>query len=117
MDFRKIVDVPWWSLAPGVRVRVMMSGERIMLFLVDIEAGASVPKHSHPNEQMGICLKGKAIFRGDGEERVIEEGSTYWFVPDEEHSIEALEESRLLDVFSPPRQNHLEKQKQHTTRS
>ena len=63
MDIKSINDVPQWKITPGVRGRVILSGDRIMLFLVDIKEGSSMPAHRHPNEQMGLCLKGKAIIK------------------------------------------------------
>ncbi len=110
MDIKSVNDVPQWRLTPGVRGKVVLSGEHIMLFLVEMKGGSSIPYHRHPNEQMGLCLKGKAIFKTEKEENIIEEGITYRFPPNEEHSVEALDHSRFLDVFAPPRKDYLKKQ-------
>jgi len=110
MDFKSIEDVKPWMLTPGVSARVLMSGRRIMLFLVDMKAGSMIPSHRHPNEQLGICLKGRALFKTDNGEFIVEEGSTYRLHPNEEHSVEALLDSRFLDVFAPPRRDYIERQ-------
>ena len=38
------------EIHPGVKVRIM-HGENIMMMLVDISPGATVPTHTHENEQ------------------------------------------------------------------
>ncbi|MEM3608061.1 MAG: cupin domain-containing protein [Candidatus Bathyarchaeia archaeon] len=110
MDVKRVGDVKPWIHGPGVSARVLMSGRHIMLLLVDMEAGSIIPRHKHPNEQLGICLKGRASFKTDAEEFVVEEGMTYRFNPDEEHLVKALMDSRFIDVFSPPRNDYLKRQ-------
>jgi len=48
--------------------KIIFSSDRVMFLLVEIPPGGTVPEHSHPHEQMGICLKGKAELRS-GKER------------------------------------------------
>ncbi|MGC8850392.1 MAG: cupin domain-containing protein [Candidatus Bathyarchaeia archaeon] len=82
-----------------------------MLLQVDMEAGSIIPRHRHPNEQLGICLKGRASFKTDKEEFIVEGGIAYRFKPDEEHSVKALTDSRFLEAFSPPHSDYLERQR------
>lgn len=117
MEIRKAVEVVEWPLALGVSGKVVLKGEKMMFFLVRMEPGAVVPKHSHPNEQMGLCLKGRAVFKAGGEERVVEAGFAYRFAPGEEHSVEAVRESLFLDVFAPPRQDYLRRQSEAEARA
>ncbi|MEM2122048.1 MAG: cupin domain-containing protein, partial [Candidatus Bathyarchaeia archaeon] len=86
MIIKRIDSAESWTLTSGVSARVIMSGRRIMLFLVDMKAGSLIPLHKHPNEQLGICLRGRALFKTGREEATVEKGSTYMFQPNEEHS-------------------------------
>lgn len=119
LEIKKAVKGVEWSLAPGVFGKVVLKGENIMFFLVRMKPGAVVPKHSHPNEQMGLCLKGRAIFKAGGEEQIVGEGLAYRFAPGEEHSVEAVGEgeSLFLDAFAPPRQEYLKRQSEAEARA
>jgi len=95
----------------GVRGRILMSGERIMFLLVEIEKDRMVPMHSHTNEQFGLCLKGKAEFAGEKGTKIVEAGMFYGIAPNELHGVRIIgdEPGVFLDVFSPPREDYLAK--------
>jgi quercetin dioxygenase-like cupin family protein len=92
-----------------IKSEIIFSGEKIMFLLVDLKAGQIVPEHRHLHEQMGTCLKGKAEFISGEKKFLVEVGMFYWMKPNEPHSVKVLEESIFLDVFSPPREDYLEK--------
>jgi quercetin dioxygenase-like cupin family protein len=97
----------------GVTGKVVFSGSNLMFFLVKVKRSQVVPEHSHPNEQMGICLSGRAEFSASGETRVVDAGTVYWFRPNERHSVRALSDGDavFLDVFGPPREDYLRRAK------
>jgi len=92
-----------------IKSEIIFSGGRMMFLLVDMKPGQIVPEHKHPHEQMGICLKGKAEFTSGGNKILVKAGMFYWIKPNEPHSVKVVEESTFLDVFSPPREDYLEK--------
>ncbi len=92
-----------------IESEIIFSGEKIMFLLVNLKAGQVVPEHRHIHEQMGTCLKGKAEFISGEKKFLVDVGTFYWMKPNELHSVKVLEESILLDVFSPPREDFLEK--------
>ena len=87
---------------PGLwRRRVV--GEQAMLSQVFLEKGTFVPSHSHANEQMAIVVSGRLRFGlAGGREVIVGAGQVLHLPPDAPHSAEALEDSLVLDVFSPP---------------
>lgn len=104
--FPRFDQAPELALAPGVRARVV-SGRRVMLSLVELEAGAVVPPHSHPNEQAGLVLEGEVEMEVGGRRQRLHPGDTYLVPPGVEHAVVAVPRpSRLLDVFSPPREDY-----------
>jgi len=109
-------DVKGFLIVQKVMGRVLLSGERLMFLLAEIEPGGVVPEHSHPHEQMGMCLKGKAEFRSGDKTAIVEAGMTYWLSPHEKHGVKLIgdENGVFLDVFSPPREDYLSKQKEAT---
>lgn len=96
---------------PGVTGKILLWTERLMFFLVEIEVGGVVPEHSHPHEQMGLCLQGEAEFWSAGERTVVQAGMTYSISANEPHSVKVIGTERgvFIDVFSPPREDYLSK--------
>lgn len=106
-------DLREFPIFRRVSGKIIFSSDMMMFLLVEIAPGGTVPEHSHPHEQMGICLNGKAEFRSGEEKTLVEEGTFYWVKPGEKHSVVSLvdEPSLFLDVFSPPREDYIEKNK------
>lgn len=83
-------------------------GEKAMLSEVVLRKGCFVPVHRHENEQFACILSGRIRF-GIGEETekgyetlILERGQVLHLMSNVPHSAEALEDTHVLDVFSPP---------------
>ncbi|MEN8226240.1 MAG: cupin domain-containing protein [Bacteroidota bacterium] len=72
-----------------------------------IAKGCIVPVHSHPHEQTGIMISGKLSFNVEGEVWDAETGDSWCLPGGIEHSAEALEDSVVVEVFSPVREDYL----------
>lgn len=89
---------------PGVTRKVLSDGERMMLVEVLLEAGSTVPEHTHPHEQTGYLSSGRLRFRIGGETKELRQGDS-WMIPGGvPHEVHALETSVAIDIFSPPRE-------------
>ena len=96
-------DIDPLAIWDGVRARPV-EGERITLAVVELEADAVVPEHRHPNEQLGIMLRGSGRFRVGDETRDVGPGSTWRILADVPHELTVGPEGAVvIDVFSPPR--------------
>ena len=92
------------EIAPGVRIRTFWA-DKMLLSMVDLEAQATVPMHSHPHEQAGTVIYGRLKMTIDGETRWLEPGDTYIIPGGVEHGAETGDAPvRVLDVFSPVRE-------------
>ncbi|MBP1605205.1 MAG: hypothetical protein H6Q08_579 [Acidobacteria bacterium] len=89
--------------------RKIVSGEREMLAQIYLKKGAVVPMHSHESEQMTYILQGALKFLIGGEEVIVREGEVLHIPSWAEHQAEALEDTFELDVFSPIRQDWLDR--------
>jgi len=78
-------------------------GERMMVTLMQFEKGDGVGAHEHPNEQAGYCLSGKFKLRVNDEEYLVEQGDSYLIPGNIKHSYQFIEDSEMVEVFSPPR--------------
>jgi quercetin dioxygenase-like cupin family protein len=102
-------DVPREQVKPDLHRR-LLTGDRIMLASVELQRGCVVPKHAHVHEQSTMCLEGclKLIVGDDGAESYeLRAGDVVMIPSNVPHAAEALEDSRMLDVFSPPREDWL----------
>jgi quercetin dioxygenase-like cupin family protein len=94
------------TIFPGVFIRTA-AAEQMMLSVVDIEPHAEVQEHSHPHEQVGMVVAGKAVFVVGGEERTLQAGDLYRIPGGVPHRVKALDEPvRALDVFHPVREDY-----------
>jgi quercetin dioxygenase-like cupin family protein len=106
-----------WEDMPRERVsdlleRRLITADRMMLAHVYLEKGCIVPQHSHENEQLTYILQGALRFWiGDnGEEEVTVRSGEVLVIPSNVlHKAEALEDTLDVDIFSPPRQDWLDK--------
>jgi len=67
--------------------------------------GATVPEHSHHNEQITTIESGRVKFRINGQELILESGESLHIPAHVPHSAEALQDCVAVDVFSPPRED------------
>ena len=94
--------------APGIRIKTIASGERVLMSKFSLAAGAKLPAHAHPNEQIGYLLSGRIVLHIGGASRDIAKGDS-WCVPSGvEHRAEIIEDSLALEIFSPVREDYLE---------
>ncbi len=94
-----------FALADGVRARALF-GDDAMLNLVELDPGAVVPTHSHPHEQLGMCLSGLIVMQIDGEEHPMVPMGAMHIPPGVVHGAYAGPEGAVvLDVFAPIRED------------
>ena len=89
--------------------RKIVTGSREMLAQIYLKKGAIVPAHAHESEQMTYVLQGALKFLVAGEEVTVREGEVLHIPSWIEHQAEALDDTFELDVFSPIRQDWLDR--------
>ena len=70
-----------------------------------IDRGAALPEHSHMHEQVVNILEGKFELTVAGEKKTIEPGDIVVIPSNVPHTGKALTDCRILDVFSPVRED------------
>ena len=106
-----------WDDMPKEKVsevldRRLITADRVMLSHVYLKKGAVVPRHAHENEQITYILEGGLRFWiGPDEAEVIDvlAGEVLHIPSFVQHKAEALEDTLDVDIFSPPRQDWLNK--------
>ncbi len=95
------------ELLSGVFMKVLTVGDQSMLCKFELKQGAVIPAHQHPQEQCGYMVSGKMRFFGDEGEAIIEPGCSWNFKGGVVHGVVVLEDSVVVEVFSPVRQDYL----------
>lgn len=96
------------ELLPGIQLKTLVHGDRTLLAEIRLVKGAVVPLHSHPQEQTGYLISGRLRFT-IGEEEIEAEPGDAWSLPaEQEHGAEALEDTVVVEVFSPVREDYLD---------
>jgi quercetin dioxygenase-like cupin family protein len=104
--FPTAADLSRHTIFPGVTIQTC-SAEKMMLSCVDLEPHSVVAEHSHPHEQVGILLEGKALFTIGGEEKLVTKGDMWRIPGNVKHKVVVLEEpTKALDIFTPIREDY-----------
>jgi len=88
--------------------RKLITGEKILLAMIELEKGCTVALHHHPNEQIAFVISGHVRWGigvpGTPDRREFEmHGGEVLHLPSNlPHEIETLEDSQILDMLSPP---------------
>jgi len=97
-----------WSQIPEEQVdplasRQMIHTETMSVVRRRLLKGAVLRLHRHADEQISMIERGKVRFVVAGEEEIVSGGESYVIPPNAPHSVEALEDSVVMDLFSTPR--------------
>jgi quercetin dioxygenase-like cupin family protein len=91
---------------PGLRRQVMSYSPAMMLVRHTMTTGWVGARHSHPHEQMIYIVRGRIRF--EQPEGVVElvPGDSLMIPGGVEHQASAMEESEVLDIFTPMREDY-----------
>lgn len=99
-------DIPVTDLGGGVTRKVLSYSKNLMTVELHFEPGSKGAPHSHPHEQIGYIISGKLIYKEEGQEdKLLCTGDTYYVRPNAVHGIDVIEETMLLDIFTPMRED------------
>lgn len=85
--------------------RKFVTGERETMAQIYLKRGAIVPRHTHVSEQMTYVLQGALKLRIGDEEVTLREGEVLHIPSSVPHQVEALDDTFVLGVFSPIRED------------
>lgn len=96
--------------------RQMISGENATISQLVLKKGATVPRHSHMNEQYSWIISGTLKFVFDDREIVVGAGEILVIPPNVPHSAVALEDTLDVDIFAPRREDWIRKEDSYLRR-
>ena len=93
------------EIIPGYKAR-MIHSENMTLIYWDIQAGAPLPEHQHPHEQVVNLLDGEFELVVGGKRKQLASGAVVVIPGNVAHSGHAITQCRILDVFYPVREDY-----------
>ena len=93
------------EIFPGLKGK-FVHGDKISWAFWDVKMGSIVEKHNHIHEHIMHVVEGKFEFTLDGRCNVYSKGDVVVIPPNVSHSGEALTDCKLMDVFSPVREEY-----------
>jgi unsaturated pyranuronate lyase len=99
--------IPAEQLNPLVTRKVIHT-DAMTIARLTIAKGAVVPSHHHVNEQCAMVEKGALKFDLDGREILVSAGQALAIPPDIPHGVEAMEDTVVIDLFTPRRQDWID---------
>lgn len=104
MGFVKLNELPNLEIAEGIRGRAVTAGS-VTVFHAELDAGALLPKHNHPHEQVVNVIEGELELVVEGVTHRLIPGTAMVLAPNVEHSGRAVTRCRVVDVFQPVRED------------
>ena len=103
---------PWIDIVPGIRRRTIANGATMYQMVARLDAGSRMPEHKHPHEQIVHILEGRMKLIVSGVPHELKKGESFYLAGNVPHGVEAIDDTMVLDTFSPPRDDYLARDQQ-----
>ena len=101
-------DVPSEQINPSIS-RQYITADRVTSARFELKKGGVVPVHAHENEQVSFVISGVLRFTIDGRDIIVRAGELLQIPSHVPHGVDVLEDTLVVDVFSPVRQDWIDK--------
>ena len=113
MKNSSVGKAPRLSPVEGVEIVILGTTDKLTICYITAQPGAVIADHSHPNDQIGTCIKGAGELVSGGKVFNTLPG-TSWTIPGGEvHKWKSTSDvpTILVEGFSPPREDYVSKAK------
>jgi len=108
--FHHVEDLPAVMLTEKSKSH-MVAGQNTLISFIENPPGCVFPLHSHPSEQVLIMLEGEEDHICGEERFLMKAGDICIHPPNVMHGGETKTGFKGIDIFVPPREDHLQKLK------
>jgi quercetin dioxygenase-like cupin family protein len=98
---------PSIEICPGITRRTIANGRTMYQMIATLAAGSRMPEHRHAQEQIVHILEGQMRLIVEGVPHELSTGDSFYLASNVPHGVETVLETRVLDTFSPPRDDYL----------
>lgn len=109
--FCKKDDAGYHQIIKGISRKTLTFGQNTLFTEFRLEAGNSLPRHAHCEEQTGYLVAGALLLTIADETFSVGPGDCWCIPGNVEHSAEILSDSLAIEVFSPVRKDYLPEEK------
>ena len=103
-----MVENNFKTVKDGFKFKTLVHEHNTHMIKALLKKSAIIEMHRHPHEQTGYLLQGHIKFIIDNKVYDILPGDA-WAIPgNSEHQAEILENSIILEIFTPPREDYLQ---------
>ena len=103
--FHRFSDIDTKEIAPGFLSKLIHTETNTINF-IEVKAGCSVPRHRHIHEQCSFIIEGEFELTVNDIPQLLNTG-LFAIVPSNVwHSGTAITDCRLIDIFSPVREDY-----------
>jgi quercetin dioxygenase-like cupin family protein len=105
-NFKSKYKVQPTEMIKGVYRRTLSFNDDLMLCHFILKKNSEIPLHQHKQHQVGYIIKGKMKFKTENAEFLLKQGDSYIFQSNEKHGAFILEDSEVIDIFNPSREDY-----------
>ena len=91
----------------GLHRKVLAHDEGLMVCEFLLEKDTLLALHHHPHKQITYVISGHLRYTVGDETREVGDGDSVLIAPDVPHQVMVLEDTRVIDVFTPAREDFL----------
>ena len=102
-------DIEFEDLGGGIKRKIKAYCDDLMIVEVHFEKGAVGSVHKHFHTQCTYVLAGEFEFEIDGVKKLVKAGDSIHMQKDIDHGAVCMQKGILLDIFTPARQDFLNK--------
>ena len=106
MSFTTLASLPAKEIFGGAVRGHYAHVDRMTVGEVSLQAGTTIPLHSHPHEQVTYVLSGRFEFTVGRETTVLEPGMAAIIPGNVPHGGRTLTACKVIDVFAPVREDY-----------
>jgi len=107
--FIKNGEIPWQQVDKGMKRKVMAYDDKLMLVRVAFDQEGIGTLHNHYHSQITSVESGVFEVEIDGQKKILSAGDVFYIPPNVMHGAVCIEAGVLIDVFSPMREDFIEK--------
>lgn len=99
-------DKNFCKVTEGILIKTLVLGESTLMTEFKLSKNGLIPLHNHPYEQTGYLISGNIILHIEEEKYDMKKGDSWCIRENSPHQAEVLEDSLVLEIFSPPREDY-----------
>ncbi|MGD1822759.1 MAG: cupin domain-containing protein [Pleomorphochaeta sp.] len=100
-------DIAAETVGKGITRKVLAHNKELMVCEIEFKKGSIGVLHKHFHSQCSYIVSGVFEFEIDGVKKILKAGDSTYKQPDVMHGCVCLETGKLIDIFTPMREDFI----------